>query len=134
MLTRCNRGIVVVSMQVWVDHMVIKNAAISTFNMLTFKDEAHLTVWINFWEKYGEAFFLDLSKHGCLRITFNLVWNKEGQFKASSYIEYESPEAFKACQKLIANWSEKPEWQEFNKAEGIMEATRNIILQDHSAE
>ena len=112
--------------------MVSAKPVLSTFNMLTFKDEAHLSLWISFWEKHGGDFFADMSRHGCVRITFNRVWNKDGQFKASSYIEYESPEAFKACQKEIDAWTAKPEWTEFRKAEGILEATRNIILQDHS--
>ena len=33
-LTRCNRSIVVVSMKVWVDHMVIKKATLSNFRIL----------------------------------------------------------------------------------------------------
>ena len=116
----------------WVDHMAETKAALSTFNMLPFKDEAHLNLWIHFWEKHGDAFFSDLSKHGCTRVTFNRVWNKEGQFKGSTYLEYESAEAFKACQIDIERWMAKPEWKELKKAEAIMEATRNIILQDHS--
>ena len=116
----------------WVDHMAEKKSALSTFNMLTFKDEAHLNLWIHFWEKHGDAFFSDLAKHGCTRVTFNRVWNKEGQFKASSYLEYESPDSFKACQKEIDLWTKKPQWEELKKSEAILEATRNIILQDHS--
>ena len=112
--------------------MAETKSALSTFNMLTFKDEAHLNLWIHFWEKHGDAFFLDLSKYGCTRVTFNRVWNKEGQFKASSYLEYESPDSFKACQKEIDLWTKKPHWKELTKSEAILKATRNIILQDHS--
>ena len=112
--------------------MTETKAALSTFNMLTFKDEAHLNLWIHFWEKHGDAFFSDLSKHGCTRVTFNRVWNKKGQFKGSSLFEYENPNSFEACQKIIEAWTKKPEWKELKKAEAIIEATRNIILQDHS--
>ena len=112
--------------------MAETQSALSTFNMLTPKDEAHLKLWIHFWEKHGDTFFSDLSKHGCTRVTFNRVWNKEGQFKASTYLEYESAEAFKACQTEIEMWVAKPEWKELKKAEAILEATRNVILQDHS--
>ena len=107
-------------------------AALSTFNMLTFKDKVHLNLWLHFWEKHTDAFFSDLSKHGCTRLTFNRVWNKERQFKASTYLEYESAAAFKACQTEIEKCIAKPEWRELKKAEAILEATRNIILQDHS--
>ena len=112
--------------------MTETKAALSTFNMLTFKDEAHLNLWIHFWEKHGENFFSDLSRHGCIRVTFNRVWNKKGQFKGSSLFEYENPDAFEACQKIIEAWTKKPEWKELKKAEAIVEATRNIILQEHS--
>ncbi len=121
-------------MKVWVDHMKETDTPLSTFNMLTFKSEAHLMLWVSFWEEYGEAFFSDLSKQGCKRVTFNRVWNKEGQYKASSLFEYKNAEAFKACQKVIEAWSKRPEWQELRKSESILEATRNIVLQDHRAD
>ena len=107
---------------------------LSTFNMLTFKSEAHLMLWVSFWEEYGEVFFSELSKQGCKRVTFNRVWNKEGQYKASSLFEYKNPEAFKACQKVIEARSKRPEWQELRKSEAILEATRNIVLQDYRAD
>ena len=131
--TRCNRGIVVVSMKVWVDQMDGRDTPLSTFNMLTFKSETHLMLWVSFWEEYGEAFFSDLSKQGCKRVTFNRVWNKKRQYKASSLFECKNPEAFKACQKVIEAWSKRPEWQELMKSEAMLEATRNIVLQDHRA-
>ena len=121
-------------MKVWVDHMNETDTPLSTFNMLTFKSEAHLMLWVRFWEEYGEAFFSDLSKQGCKRVTFNRVWNKAEQYKASSLFEYKNPESFKACQKVIEAWSKRPEWQELLKSEAILEATRNIILQDHRAD
>tara|TARA_X000000950_G_scaffold282648_1_gene381890 strand:+ start:641 stop:1000 length:360 start_codon:yes stop_codon:yes gene_type:complete len=117
----------------WVDHMTEINSALNTFNMFTFKDEAHLNLWVTFWEKHGDAFFSDLSKHGCTRLTFNRVWNKEGQFKGSSLFEYENPDAFKACQKIIEAWTKKPEWNQLKKAEAVIETTRNIIMQDFRA-
>ena len=40
--------------------MTETKAALSTFNMLTFKDEAHLNLWIHFWEKHGDNFFESL--------------------------------------------------------------------------
>ena len=100
----------------WVDHMAETNSALNTLNMFTFKDEAHLNLWVTFWEKHGDAFFSDLSYHGCTRLTFNLVWNKDGQFKDSSLFEYKNPDAFKPCQKIIEAWTKKPEWKELKRA------------------
>ena len=117
----------------WVDHMAEANSALNTFNMFTFKDETHLNPWVTFWEKHGDAFFSDLSNHVCTRLTFNRVWNKEGQFKGSSLFEYKNPDAFKACQKIIETWTKKPEWKELRKAEAVIETTRNIIMQDFRA-
>ena len=121
-------------MKLWVDRMDERDTHLSTFNALTFKSEAHPMLWVSFWEEYGKAFFSDLSKQGCKRVIFNRVWNKEGQYKASSLFEYKNPEAFKACQKVIEAWSKMPEWQQLMKSEAILEATRNIILQDHRAD
>ncbi len=83
----------------WIDNITEANSALNTFNMFTLKDEAHLNLWVTFWEKHGNAFFSDLSNRGCTRLTFNRVWNRKGQFKGSSLFEYRNPDVFKACQK-----------------------------------
>ena len=113
--------------------MAEANSALNIFNMFTFKDEAHLNPWVTFWEKHGDAFFSDLSNHVCKRLTFNRVWNKEGQFKGSSLFEYKNPDAFKAFKKIIETWTKKPEWKELRKAAAVIETTRNIIMQDFRA-
>ena len=113
--------------------MAETNSALNTFNMFTVKDEAHLNLWSTFSEKHGDAFFWNLSNHGFRRLTFNRVWNKEGQLKGSSLFEYKRPDPSRAYQKTVEAWTKKPEWKELKKAEAVIETTRNIIMQDYRA-
>ena len=48
---------------------------LSTFNHFTFKEEAHMRLWVAYWERHAEAFFEELAPLGCLRISLNRVWN-----------------------------------------------------------
>ena len=104
---------------------------LSTFNHFTFKEEAHMRLWFAYWEHHAEAFFEELAPLGCLRISLNRVWNKEGLYKTSALFEYENPEAFKACQERIDAWRNTDAFQkEMGSLEAVIEATRNIIIQD----
>ena len=68
---------------------------------------------------------------GCLRISLKQVWNKEGLYKTSALFEYKSPEAFKACQERIEAWRATDAFQkEMGSLDAVIEATRNIIIQD----
>ncbi len=62
---------------------------LSTFNHFTFKEEAHMRLWVAYWERHAEAFFEELAPLGCLRVSLNRVWNKEGLYKTSALFEYE---------------------------------------------
>ena len=53
--------------------MAKTNSALNTFNMFTFKDEAHLNLWVTFWEKHADALFSDLCNYGRTRLTLNRV-------------------------------------------------------------
>ena len=109
--------------------------ALSTFNIFTFRDEAHMKLWLNYWGNHAEEMFAELAPMGCLRYTINQVWNKEGLFKTSALFEYASPDAFKACQEVLTSWRERPDFQsEIMSLNAVVEATRNIIIQDLTQE
>ena len=51
--------------------------------------------------------------------------------KTSALFEYENPEAFKACQERIEAWRNTDAFQkEMGSLDAVIEATRNIIIQD----
>ena len=128
-LTRCNRGIVVVSMKVWVDHME-KSSALMSYNVFTFPTEAQMLLHIKIWEVHFPAMFEKLKAKGCTAYSYNQVWNSPGTFKTSVMYEYETPEAFKACQEVMKEFT-APLMDEIKSTGAVIEASRNVIR--HSA-
>jgi muconolactone delta-isomerase len=53
------------------------------------------------WEEHSPLMFEQLKAKGCLAYSYNQIWNSPGTFKTSAIFEYESPEAFKACQQVM---------------------------------
>jgi hypothetical protein len=124
-LTHCNRIIVVVSMKVWVDHMA-KSSALMSYNVFTFPNEAQMQLHIKIWEEHSPLMFEQLKAKGCLAYSYNQIWNSPGTFKTSAIFEYESPEAFKACQQVMKDYGQSIE-SETRGLDVVIEASRNII-------
>ena len=53
----------------------------------------------------------------------------KGTFKISILFEYESPNSFKQCQNELENFT-KNIMKELQAADPVIEASRNIVLQD----
>ena len=70
-----------------------------------------------------------LKKKGCTRFCLNQIWNVKGTFKMSVLFEYESPTSFKQCQNELENFT-KNLMKELQAADPVIEASRNIVLQD----
>ena len=75
-----------------------------SYNIFTFKTEAQMLLHIRLWEEKGKLLFKKLKEKGCTRYCYNQIWNKQGTFKTSTLFEYESPEAYKNCQKEIGTF------------------------------
>ena len=104
-------------------------ANLMTYNTFTFKTEAQMLLFIRIWEDNGTALFDKLKKKGCTRFCLNQIWNVKGTFKTSILFEYESPNAFKQCQIELENFT-KNLMKEIEAADPVIEASRNIVLQD----
>ena len=60
---------------------------------------------IKIWEVHSSAMFEKLKEKGCTAYSYNQVWNSPGTFKTSVMWEYENPEAFKACQEALIEFT-----------------------------
>ena len=100
-----------------------------TYNTFTFKTEAQMLLFIRMQEDNGTALFDKLKKKGCTRFCLNQIWNVKGTFKTSVLFEYESPNAFKQSQIELENFT-KNIMKELEAADPVIEASRNIVLQD----
>ena len=72
-----------------------------SYNTFTFKTEAQMLLHIRLWEDIGYLLFEKLKEKGCTRYCYNQILNKKRTFKTSTLFEYESPKAYKDCQKAI---------------------------------
>ena len=104
-------------------------ANLMTYNTFTFKTEAQMLLFIRIWEDNGTALFDKLKTKGCTRFCLNQIWNVKGTFKTSVLFEYECPNAFKQCQIELENFT-KNILKELQAADPVIEASRNIVLQD----
>ena len=104
-------------------------ANLMTYNTFTFKTEAQMLLFIRIWDDNGTALFDKLKKKGCTRFCLNQIWNVKGTFKTSLLFEYESPNAFKQSQIELENFT-KNLMKEIEAADPVIEASRNIVLQD----
>ena len=75
-----------------------------SYNTFTFKTEAQMLLHIRLWEEKGKLLFAKLKQKGCTRFCYNQIWNKKGTYKTSTLFEYNSPQAYKDCQKGIDNF------------------------------
>ena len=104
-------------------------ANLMTYNTFTFKTEAQMLLFIKIWEDNGTKLFDKLKTKGCTRFCLNQIWNVKGTFKASVLFEYDGPNAFKKCQVELENFT-KNIMKELQAADPVIEASRNIVLQD----
>ena len=70
--------------------------------------------------------FEKMKENGCLAYSYNQVWNSPGTFKTSAMYEYESPEAFKACQQVMQDYVQSI-MSEIRGLDLVIEASRNVI-------
>ena len=113
------------AMKVWADHME-KSSALMSYNVFTFPSEAQMLLHIKIWEVNGPAMFEMLKEKGCTAYSYNQVWNSPGTFKTSVMWEYETPEAFKACQEALKEFT-APLMDELKSTGAVIEASRNVI-------
>ena len=95
-----------------------KKSALMSYNIFTFPSEAQMLLHPEMFEKLTEA--------GCTAYSYNQVWNSPGTFKTSVMFEYESPEAFKACQEVMKEFT-APFLDELQSTGAVIEASRNVI-------
>ena len=107
-------------------------ANLMTYNTFTFKTEAQMLLHTKIWEDNGTVLFEKLKKIGCTRFCYNQIWNRKGTFKTSVLFEYDSPNSFKQCQTELANFA-KHIMKELQASDPVIEASRNIVLQDLKA-
>ena len=94
-----------------------------SYNTFTFKTEAQMLLHIRLWEDKGYLLFEKLKEKGCTRYCYNQIWNKKGTYKTSTLFEYESPKAYKDCQKQSL-------MKELEAVSPVIESSGNIILED----
>ena len=109
--------------------MLDTKANLMTYNTFTFKTEAQMLLFIRIWEDNGTELFNKLKTKGCTRFCLNQIWNVKGTFKTSVLFEYDGPNAFKQCQIELENFT-KNIMKELQAADPVIEASRNIVLQD----
>ena len=107
-----------------------KSSALMSYNIFTFPSEAQMLLHIKLWEEHFPAMFERLKEKGCTAYSYNQVWNSPGTDKTSVMYEYESPEAFKACQNVMKEFA-APLMGEIKATGAVIEASRNVIR--HSA-
>ena len=112
-------------MNVWVDRMA-KSSALMSYNVFTFPNEAQMQLHIKIWEEHHPLMFEQMKAKGCLAYSYNQVWNSPGTFKTSAMYEYESPDAFKACQQVMKDYVQSIE-SEMRGLDVVIEVSRNII-------
>ena len=100
-----------------------------SYNTFTFKTEAQMLLHIRLWEEKGKPLFAKLKQKGCTRFCYNQIWNKKGTYKTSTLFEYNSPQAYKDCQKAIDNFRQSI-MKELEAISPVIESSRNVILQD----
>ena len=100
-----------------------------SYNTFTFKTEAQMLLHIRLWEEKGTQLFIKPKEKGCIRFYYNQIWNKKGTFKTSTLFEYESPQAYKDCQKAIDTFRQSL-MKELGAISPVIESSRNIILED----
>ena len=100
-----------------------------SYNTFTFKTEAQMLLHIRLWEEKGKLLFAKLKQKGCTRFCYNQIWNKKGTYKTSTLFEYNSPQAYKDCQKTIDNFRQSI-MKELEAISPVIESSRNVILQD----
>ena len=112
-------------MKVWAEHME-KSSALMSYNVFTFPTEAQMLLHIKIWEVHAPAMFEMLKEKGCTAYSYNQVWNSPGTFKTSVMWEYETPEAFKACQETLKEYT-APLMDELKSTDAVIEASRNVF-------
>ena len=100
-----------------------------SYNTFTFKTEAQMLLHIRLWEDIGYLLFGKLKEKGCTRYCYNQIWNKKGTYKTSTLFEYESPQAYRDCQKAIDTFRQSL-MKELEAISPVIESSRNIILED----
>ena len=100
--------------------------ALMSYNIFTFPSEAQMLLHINIWDRHMPDMFELLKTKGCTAISYNQVWNSPGTFKTSVMYEYDSPEAFKACQKVMQDYVQSI-MSEIRGLDVVIEASRNVI-------
>ena len=100
-----------------------------SYNTFTFKTEAQMLLHIRLWEEKGKLLFAKLKQKGCTRFCYNQIWNKKGTYKTSTLFEYNSPQAYKDCQKAIDSFRQSI-MKELEAISPVIESSRNVILQD----
>ena len=103
-----------------------KKSALMSYNIFTFPSEAQMLLHIKIWETRFPELFEKLTEAGCTAYSYNQVWNSPGTFKTSVMFEYESPEAFKACQEVMKEFT-APFLDELQSTGAVIEASRNVI-------
>ena len=100
--------------------------ALMSYNIFTFPSEAQMLLHISIWDRRMPEMFELLKTKGCTAISYNQVWNSPGTFKTSVMYEYESPEAFKACQQAMQAFVQ-PFRSELESTGAVIEASRNVV-------
>ena len=76
---------------------------IVNYTELRFTSEVEMTRYLSQTEKiWNEKVMAMLLESGLQRKTVTQIWNQSDQFKLGIIWEYESPDAFKKCQSIIA--------------------------------
>ena len=76
---------------------------IVNYTELRFTSEVEMTRYLSQTEEiWNEKVMAMLLESGLQRKTVTQIWNQSDQFKLGIVWEYESPDAFKTCQRIIA--------------------------------
>ena len=76
---------------------------IVNYTELRFANEAEMTRYLSQTEQiWNEKVMAMLLESGLQRKTVTRIWNQSDQYKLGIVWEYESPDAFKTCQSIIA--------------------------------
>ena len=76
---------------------------IINYTELRFTSEVEMTRYLSQTEEiWNEKVMAMLLESGLQRKTVTQIWNQSDQFKLGIIWEYESPDAFKTCQRIIA--------------------------------
>ncbi len=100
-----------------------------SYSTFTFKTEDQILLHIRLWKDKGKSLFEKLKQKGCTRYYYNQIWNKKGTYKTSTLFEYESPQAYKDCQKAIDTFRQSL-MKELGAISPVIGSSRNIISED----